>query len=145
MTHPTPSGLAKALRLDGTDVLSGAALIPSYDPVVVFSAGGSKTPLWLVHPGIGEVLVFVGLAQHLASDDRPVYAFRAKGFEPGQERFKSISETVDTYIAAIRQRQPQGLYAIAGYSYGAMLAFEMTKKLEAADGEHGRVLGAAII
>ncbi|KAI0867783.1 acyl-protein synthetase [Hypoxylon argillaceum] len=134
MRHPTPSALAKVLRSDCGDRVSSARASPSYDPVVVFSASGSKTPLWLVHPGIGEVLVFVGLAQHIAYDDRPVYALRAKGFEPGQERFKHIDEAVDTYIAAMRQRQPRGPYAIAGYSYGTMLAFEMTKKLEAADG-----------
>ncbi|KAI1207203.1 acyl-protein synthetase [Annulohypoxylon truncatum] len=134
MRHPTPAAIANALGSDCHSRTMGDALSATYDPVVVFHAGGSKTPLWLVHPGIGEVLVFVGLAQHIASDDRPVYALRARGFEPGHARFKSIEEAVDTYIAAIRQRQPQGPYALAGYSYGTMLAFEITKKLEAADG-----------
>ncbi|KAI8945519.1 acyl-protein synthetase [Xylaria longipes] len=134
MRHPTISTLAEALNRNRGDNLRGAWESPGYDPVVVFSASGSKTPLWLVHPGIGEVLVFVGLAQHMTNSDRPVYALRARGFEPGHERFKSIDEAVDTYIAAIRRRQHQGPYAIAGYSYGTMLAFEITKKLEAADG-----------
>ncbi|KAK5625637.1 hypothetical protein RRF57_001353 [Xylaria bambusicola] len=134
MRHPTPSSLAKALSFKQDGSSSSSRTGSNYDPVVVFNASGSKTPLWLVHPGIGEVLVFVGLAQHLASDDRPVYALRARGFEPGHERFKSIDEAVDIYIAAIRQRQPQGPYAIAGYSYGTMLAFEITKKLEGVDG-----------
>ncbi|KAL1848713.1 putative NRPS-like protein biosynthetic cluster [Diaporthe australafricana] len=106
-----------------------------YDPVVAFRASGTKTPLWLVHPGVGEVLVFVGLAQQLSDDDRPLYALRARGFEPGETRFGDINETVSTYVAAIRRVQPQGPYAIAGYSYGAMLAFEIAKRL---DGEHGQ-------
>ncbi|GAW18770.1 hypothetical protein ANO14919_082520 [Xylariales sp. No.14919] len=134
MRHPTPSSLAKALNPDYSGTSPSSRAKSNYDPVVVFNAGGSRRPLWLVHPGIGEVLVFVGLAQHLATNDRPVYALRARGFEPGHERFKSINEAVDIYIAAIRQRQPLGPYVIAGYSYGTMLAFEMTKKLEAADG-----------
>ncbi|ROW16951.1 hypothetical protein VPNG_01427 [Cytospora leucostoma] len=132
--QPTPSALAKAIRPCCADDLSSGVLNPGYDPVVVFKETGSKTPLWLVHPGIGEVLVFVGLAQNMGDDDRPVYALRARGFEPGQERFKSIEEAVDIYISAIRKRQPQRPYAIAGYSYGTMLAFEITKRLEAADG-----------
>lgn len=103
-----------------------------YDPVVTFKSSGTKTPLWLIHPGVGEVLVFVGLAQHLADDDRPIYALRARGFEPGQTRFSCITEAVDTYVHAIQQRQPQGPYALAGYSYGAMLAFETAKRLDAA-------------
>ena len=102
----------------------------SYDPVVTFCAKGTRPPLWLVHPGLGEVLVFVGLSQQLAQDDRPVYALRARGFEPNQPHFTSIPEAVDTYVAAIRQKQPVGPYVLAGYSYGGMLAFEMAKKLD---------------
>lgn len=102
-----------------------------YDPVVTFRSSGTKTPLWLIHPGVGEVLVFVGLAQHLQNDDRPLYAMRARGFEESQDCFTSIAEVADTYVAAILQRQPRGPYALAGYSYGAMLAFEIAKKLNA--------------
>ncbi|KAI0139124.1 acetyl-CoA synthetase-like protein [Hypoxylon sp. NC0597] len=112
-----------------------------YDPVVTLRATGSKTPLWLIHPGVGEVLVFVGLAQHMAVDDRPIYALRARGFEPGQVNFSNIAEAVDTYVGAVRRRQPRGPYALAGYSYGTMLAFEMAKKIEAV-GEEVRFLGS---
>ncbi|KAK2595095.1 hypothetical protein QQS21_007180 [Conoideocrella luteorostrata] len=101
-----------------------------YDPIVVLRSSGTKTPLWLVHPGVGEVLVFVGLAQHMSTDDRPIYALRARGFEPGQSQFSDIDEIVSTYIAAVCRKQPHGPYAIAGYSYGTMLAFEMAKRLE---------------
>lgn len=134
MTHPTPAALADVLGSEYLSKTQGDVLNAIYDPVVVFHAGGSKTPVWLIHPGIGEVLGFVGLAQHIASDDRPVYALRARGFEPGHLRFASIEEAVDTYVAAIQHRQPHGPYAIAGYSYGSLLGFEITKKLEAADG-----------
>ncbi|KAI0444743.1 acetyl-CoA synthetase-like protein [Xylaria telfairii] len=112
-----------------------------YDPVVVFRAEGSKTPLWLIHPGVGEVLIFVRFAQHFAMDDRPVFALRAAGFEFGQQRFSSIVEAVDIYTAAIRRRQPHGPYALAGYSYGTMLAFETAKRLKG-DGEEVGFLGS---
>ncbi|KAI0410566.1 acetyl-CoA synthetase-like protein [Xylaria grammica] len=72
-----------------------------YDPVVVLRAGGTKTPLWLVHPGVGEILVFVRLAQHLAVDKRPLFALRAAGLEPGRKQFSSITEIADVYTAAI--------------------------------------------
>ncbi|KAJ8130026.1 hypothetical protein O1611_g3605 [Lasiodiplodia mahajangana] len=113
----------KSLDLEHTSV-------HSYNPVIVLRPEGTKTPLWLVHPGVGEVLIFVRLAQHLASDNRPVFALRAAGFEPGQQFFSSIQETVDIYTSAIRRHQPRGPYALAGYSYGAMLAFEIAKRLE---------------
>ncbi|KAL2123584.1 hypothetical protein VTJ04DRAFT_4039 [Mycothermus thermophilus] len=102
-----------------------------YDPVVVLQPNGTKTPLWLVHPGVGEVLVFVNLAHRIR--DRPVYAFRAKGFNAdlGETPFKSLEEVFTTYKAAIKARQPHGPYAIAGYSFGGMVAFEIGKLLEA--------------
>ncbi|KAI0964902.1 acetyl-CoA synthetase-like protein [Xylaria arbuscula] len=119
------------------------SLASAYDPVITFQSSGSKAPLWLVHPGVGEVLVFVGLAQQLVEDDRPVYALRAKGFEENQKCFASIEETVETYVAAIKQHQPRGPYAIAGYSYGTMLAFEISKRLDADQGRGAvRFLGS---
>ncbi|KAJ3542094.1 hypothetical protein NM208_g4283 [Fusarium decemcellulare] len=93
--------------------------------------------MWLVHSGVGEVFVFVGLAQHIQVDNRPMYALRARGFEPSQENFRSISEAVVTYVSEIRRRQPQGPYALAGYSYGTMLAFEIAKSLESGGEEVG--------
>lgn len=37
---------------------------------------------------------------------------------------------MDVYSTAILKRQSDGPYALAGYSYGAMLAFEVAKELE---------------
>ncbi|KAI9147621.1 Aspulvinone E synthetase melA [Paramyrothecium foliicola] len=101
----------------------------AYDPVVTLQKEGSNAPLWLVHPGVGEVLVFIQLAEQLISDDRPIHALRARGFEPSDEVFGSLEEVVSTYTAAIQRTQPQGPYAIAGYSYGACIAFEIAKRL----------------
>lgn len=115
--------------------------VDSYDPLIVLRPEGIKTPLWLVHPGVGEVLIFVRLAQHLVSDDRPVFALRAAGFEADEQFFRTIPEAVEIYTAAIRRRQPRGPYALAGYSYGAMLAFEIAKRLES-DGAVVRFLGS---
>ena len=125
MTNPTVRELAVALK-DHTEVRA-------YDPVVVLQNQGSKPSLWLIHPGVGEVLVFLNLANKIK--DRPVYALRARGFNEGESFFTSIEETVATYYEAIKRQQPHGPYAIAGYSYGSMLAFEVGKKIEAAGNE----------
>lgn len=100
----------------------------AYDPVITLSNSGKKTPLWFVHPGVGEVLVFLNLANLIK--DRPVFALRARGFNEGEAPFNDIEETVRTYHAAIKKKQPNGPYAIAGYSYGAMLVFEISKVFE---------------
>lgn len=131
LTNPTIRALAKCIETRDRPT--------EYNPVVKLQHQGSKTPLWLVHPGVGEVLIFINLARHIT--ERPVYALRARGFNAGEIPFGSIEEAVTTYHAAIKEIQPTGPYAIAGYSYGTMLAFETAKVLEA-NGNEVRFLGS---
>ncbi|KAF2103337.1 acetyl-CoA synthetase-like protein [Rhizodiscina lignyota] len=111
-----------------------------YDPLVVLQPPPSNTatPLWLVHPGAGEVLVYLNLAKYFAGE-RAVYALRARGFD-GEPFFASIPQCIDTYVARMRAVQPHGPYAILGYSFGSMFAVEMAKMLRAA-GQEVRFLG----
>jgi hypothetical protein len=131
MTNPTIRSLSAAL-----ETLQKPR---EYNPMVVLQSEGSKTPLWLIHPSLGEVLVFLSLAPHM--NDRPVYAMRARGFEQGEKYFLNIEDAVMTYHTKIKSIQPQGHYAIAGYSYGSMIAFEVTKLLNSC-GDEVKFLGA---
>ena len=131
LTNPTIRSLAKTIQKSDRPI--------EYNPVVRMQTQGTKAPLWLVHPGVGEVLVFINLAKHIT--DRSVYTLRARGFDAGETSFESIHEAVTTYHAAIKETQPIGPYAIAGYSYGTMLAFEITKILED-NGDEVRFLGS---
>ncbi|CAF9931558.1 MAG: hypothetical protein ALECFALPRED_005036 [Alectoria fallacina] len=101
---PKPVAIA-SIMLNPTIRKLAASLEPSaagmYKPAVTLQGRGSGTPLWLVHPGVGEILIFFGLAKHIV--DRP------------------------RYYDEIKRLQPEGPYAIAGYSYGATIAFEMVK------------------
>jgi len=112
----------------------------AYDPIVTMQESGPGTPLFCVHPGVGEVLVFVNLAKYFIGE-RPFYALRARGFNRGEEPFGSFREMVDSYVDAIRRKQPHGPYAIAGYSYGGVVAFEIAKVLEAS-GERVAFVGS---
>ena len=134
MTNTTISLLALAIKQIQTSQYEG-----QYNPVVTLQYNGSRTPLWLIHPGIGEILVFLGLVQYFP--DRPIHALRARGFNVGEEPFHSLTDVVATYYHALKKRQPHGPYAIAGYSYGSMLAFEISKILEA-NGDTVQFLGS---
>lgn len=125
LTAPTVRSLAARLAQQ-----SASGSPAAYDPVVPMQLTGSKTPLFCVHPGVGEVLVFFNLAKYFTGD-RPFYALRARGFNEGEKPFVSFEEMVETYVSAIRYRQPHGPYAVAGYSYGGAVAFEIAKALEA--------------
>ena len=121
LTNPTIRALANSIEISDRPT--------EYNPGVKMQHQGAKTPLWLVHPGVGEVLIFINLARHII--ERPVYALRTRGFNAGEIPFGSIEEAVTTYHAAIKEMQSIRPYAIAGYSYGTMLAFETAKVLEA--------------
>jgi len=95
MTNPTVRSLAAAINAH-TQRSPNA-----YDTVIILQQNGPKLPLWLFHPGVGEVLVFLGLVNFLT--DRPVYVFRARGFESGQAYFDNIEEAVIIYHVAIKE------------------------------------------
>ena len=118
MANPTIRGLAQTIERPSKKV---------YRPTITLSSEGDGTPLWLVHPGVGEILIFLRLARFLT--DRPVHALRARGFD-GEPFFQSVQECVSTYYDDIKRVQPEGPYAILGYSYGSTLTFELTKRLE---------------
>ncbi|KAL8949402.1 MAG: hypothetical protein Q9222_004485 [Ikaeria aurantiellina] len=134
LTHTTVHSLASAIK----DIQS-SEYKNEYNPIVILQPNGSKTPLWLIHPGIGEILVFLNLVQYF--QDRPIYALRARGFNPGEQPFSNLEDVIRTYYSALKAQQPQGPYAMAGYSYGSMLAFEIAKLLEA-DNKEVRFLGS---
>ncbi|MFF3410943.1 alpha/beta fold hydrolase [Streptomyces sp. NPDC002742] len=132
----TPTVRALARRLTADREAGGDA---AYDPLVPLQVTGDGTPLFCVHPGLGEVLVFVNLAKYFTGD-RPFHALRARGFGKGETHFASFDEMVATYVAAIRRTQPDGPYAVAGYSYGGAVAFEIAKRLEA-EGDEVKFVG----
>ena len=127
MTNSTIRSLVAALQEAPSD--------QRYESTVVLQQQGTKVPLWLIHPGVGEVLVFLNLAKYVR--DRPVYALRARGFNKGERYFEDIDDAITVYHGTIKRKQPHGPYAIAGYSYGSMLAFEVAKRLESNGDEVG--------
>ncbi|KAG0161217.1 hypothetical protein PDIDSM_8751 [Penicillium digitatum] len=135
LSDPTISGLAHQISIS-TGITTRTA---EYDPVIPLQPHGSTVPLWLVHPASGNVLIFTALAR--AFHDRPIYAFRARGTRPGEPLFTSMNEMADLYTTALLRTQPQGPYAIAGYSLGSSVAFEIAKRLESS-GAEVRFLGA---
>jgi thioesterase domain-containing protein/acyl carrier protein len=119
LQNPTARELAARIALGG-----GAK--DDYFPAVPLQLSGSRIPLFLIHPGDGGTFVFVNLAKYFVNE-RPVYALRARGFDRDEKCFASMDEVVNTYMQAMRARQPKGPYAIAGYSLGASIAYEIAK------------------
>lgn len=103
--------------------------------IVGIRTGGSKLPLFLMHPIGGGVVCYAYLARRL-DQDQPVYGLQA--IEVDQPNFE-VRKMVTTYMDAMRQVQPHGPYLLLGWSFGATLAFEVAQQLTR-QGEEIRLL-----
>ncbi|HEY4458904.1 MAG TPA: amino acid adenylation domain-containing protein [Pseudonocardiaceae bacterium] len=117
--HPTPEGIATALAAPAEDW--PRSIIP-------LRAGGSRPPLFCVHPKNGTVFCFTSLARVL-DDDRPVHGVQAHSLELARPPHESIEEMATAYVADIRRVQPAGPYHLCGYSLGGLIVYEMARQL----------------
>ncbi|KAG7507376.1 fatty acid synthase [Solea senegalensis] len=82
-----------------------------------------EKPLFLVHPIEGSITAFNTLTSKLPV---PCYGLQCTKAAP----LDSIQSLAAYYVTCIRQVQPEGPYRIAGYSFGACVAFEMCSQLQ---------------
>ncbi len=111
------------------DAIRSGHVAASRGPLVVLGQGEGR-PVFGFHPVGGGAFGYLGLAQALAGR-RPVYGIQARGLEAGEEPVATIEEMASEYLAAIRTVQPKGPYSFIGHSFGGMMAFEITRRLEA--------------
>jgi amino acid adenylation domain-containing protein len=124
---PTAGKLCEALRGQG---------VRRYAPLVLLKPGEGAPPLFFVHGVSGTVSDLFPIARSLAYPG-PVYGVQARGLA-GRERPRlSVEAMAGEYLAAIRARQAHGPYYLCGYSFGGLIAFEIGRRLRAADEEIG--------
>jgi thioesterase domain-containing protein/acyl carrier protein len=122
LQHPTISMLTKFI--DSTTS-------SPYSSLIALRKEGTKVPLYLLH-GIGlNLFNFNGMLSHL-DPEQPVYGLRAAGLDGNQTPLKTIESLAAHYNQQILNHDPIGPYAIAGYSFGGIIAFEMVKQLKEA-------------
>ncbi len=119
--NPTIEKLAKQLSGDGAD--------KKWNALVPIMTTGNKTPLFLIHGGDLNILLFKSITEYF-NDDRPIYGIQALGLNHETDIPSSIEEIAKYYITDILKVYPNGPYAIAGYSLGGFFAFEIAKQLK---------------
>ncbi|KAM6951887.1 fatty acid synthase [Aplochiton taeniatus] len=82
-----------------------------------------ERPLFLVHPIEGSIAAFKTLTAKLSV---PCYGLQCTKVAP----LDSIQALASYYVQCVREAQPEGPYRIAGYSFGACVAFEMCSQLQ---------------
>ncbi|TSD67380.1 amino acid adenylation domain-containing protein [Inquilinus sp. KBS0705] len=120
--NSTVEKLALVLNLDGKSI--------TWDSLVSIKPKGNKIPIYIVHGAGLNVLLFNTLANHMDAE-QPVYGLQAKGLNGVDEPLSRLEDIAAHYIASIRAQNPNGPYALAGFSFGGIIAFEMARQLEA--------------
>jgi len=110
-----------------------------FPDLVVLSPGKDGRPLFFAPTVWGDVFAVRSLALAL-NTDRPVYGLLARGVNPSEQPQDRVEEMAETYVDVVKSVQPTGPYAIAGYSFGGLVAFEMACAL-ARRGEEVEWLG----
>jgi amino acid adenylation domain-containing protein len=101
----------------------------TWSSLVPIATRGSKPPLFCAHPVGGNVLEYYPLAAHLGAD-QPIYGLQSPGLDGVQAPLNRIEDMAAHYIREIQSVQPRGPYFLAGYSFGALVAFEIACQLE---------------
>jgi thioesterase domain-containing protein/acyl carrier protein len=92
---------------------------------------GAGAPLFCIHPAGGGILHYLDLARHLG-EDRPFYALHAPGLYGGTETAATVEANAAACLEAIRRVRPKGPYALGGWSFGGLVAFELAQRMRSA-------------
>jgi amino acid adenylation domain-containing protein len=129
--RPTIEGQASFVR--------GDAGLNSPGSLVPIQRAGSRQPIFFVHPFFGLAHCYQELSR-LLGPDQPFYGLQCYGLEIGQAPLSTIPAMAKFYLHDIRTVQPHGPYQLAGWSMGALIAYELAGQL-AAEGETVSFLG----
>ncbi len=118
LAAPTVDQLAERVRAAG---VAGA----SWSPLVPVRETGAGDPWFWVHPAGGGVLCYRRLAALLAA---PSLAFQADGRrDPLPE---TVPDLAGEYLRELLAVRPHGPYRLGGWSSGAVIAFELARRLQ---------------
>jgi thioesterase domain-containing protein/acyl carrier protein len=128
--YPTVERLADYLRQE-VSFLPPSALIP-------IQPRGTRPPFFCVHAASGLAHIFITLARCLGPD-QPFYGLQSFDHDVEQIPDNTVEGLARQYLVEVRRVQPAGPYRIGGWSFGAVVAYEMAQQLHAA-GERVSVL-----
>jgi thioesterase domain-containing protein len=125
---PTIEQLAETLRDD--------AWSRHWSSLVPIQPAGSHTPFFCIHGVGGNVVGFHELGRRMAPDF-PFYGLQSQGLDGQHPCHTTIEEMASHYLDEIRSVQPRGPYFLGGFSFGGLVAYEMSQQLLARGEEAG--------
>jgi thioesterase domain-containing protein/aryl carrier-like protein len=126
ITCPTVTGLMSQMSLSS---VQGA-----FNALLPIRTGGSRPPLFCIHPAGGLSWCYMPLARYVPEDFR-IYGLQARGLDGRGELPRSVREMAADYLGLIRTVQETGPYYLLGWSFGGGVAHELAVQLQAAGEE----------
>ncbi|MEU0303533.1 SDR family NAD(P)-dependent oxidoreductase [Streptomyces sp. NPDC006175] len=112
----------------GSAGAGAASAAPVHIPEVVPLNGRREgRPVFWFHGGLGGVEVYASVADSI---ERPFYGIQARGWMTDSEPLHGIPALAAHYAQIIRTVQPEGPYDLGGFSFGGLLAYEVTRLLQ---------------
>jgi acetoacetyl-CoA synthetase len=93
-------------------------------PVLPLRPGDDGLPVFVVN----ALLPLHPLVVRLKTN-RPVFGLEERRLEPGEDPNNRVADIAQAYVDTIRSLQPHGPYALVGYSFSGLVAFEMARRL----------------
>jgi phthiocerol/phenolphthiocerol synthesis type-I polyketide synthase E len=122
LRHPTFGAM---VELTEPPRPGSAAAANGADGLVVLRQGARGRPVFFAADAMGTASSYLELA-NLLDGGRPIYGLEPAGGAAVPARVEHVAEQ---HLEAVRSVQKQGPYTLAGWSYGAVVAHEMARRL----------------
>lgn len=127
-SHSTIAALAELI-----DAPEQATSVAGLRATQLLRAGSPDVaPLFLIHGGGGNVLIFNDLAMNLPLQ-QTVYGLQWPGWD-GDRAPSTVAAMAAAYADEIRTVQPEGPYRLGGHCLGGLIAIEVARLLTASGG-----------
>ena len=100
----------------------------STSTLVILREGAHERPLFIAHSMSGTLLELWALVREMDCHCA-VYGIQGRGLREGEVPNSRVEDMAADYIEQIRSVQPHGPYALAGFSMGGLIAFEIAQQL----------------
>ena len=100
----------------------------AWKSLTLISGHGLERNLFLTHGAGGNVLLYRELANKM-DDKYAVYGLQSRGLDNESIPHQTVTEMATAYLEEIRELQPHGPYAFAGYCLGGLVSYEMACQL----------------
>lgn len=118
--YPTLQKLARLIELDNHS--------EKWKVLVPIKPTGTKPPLYVIHGDGLHIMVFHSFTQFV-DPDQPVFGLQSIGLTSNEYPAETIEEITTVYLKEILEHNPDGPYNFAGYSFGGLVAYELTQQL----------------